>query len=360
MRLLRLVVLLITSVLSTPVLAQGAPFGLEVIAEGLSQPLFATAPPGDPRLFVVEQTGAIRIIADGEVRDEPFLDLSGSISSGGERGLLGLAFHPDYASNGRFFVNFTDSDGNTQVVGYTVSSDPDVADPASAETLLSVEQPRANHNGGWIAFGPDGLLYVGMGDGGGAGDPQGSGQNPEALLGKILRLDVDAGGDPEVFALGVRNPWRNAFDGNDLYIADVGQNQWEEINVVSIDDVGANLGWNVMEGTACFQSESCDRDGLTLPIHVYEHGAGCSITGGYVYRGAAIPAIEGLYFFADYCAGILQSLRYAGPGAGATEITDYGDSFGSIGQVTSFGLDSAGELYVLTQDGVVRKFVRAG
>jgi glucose/arabinose dehydrogenase len=332
------------------------PFDLTVVGEGFSQPLFLTAPAGDPRLFVVEQTGAIRIIADGAVVPEPFLDVSEIISCCGERGLLGLAFHPDYASNGRFFINYTDGGGDTQVVGYTVSGDPSVADPNSASPMFSVEQPYRNHNGGWIGFGPDGLLYVGMGDGGSGGDPQGNGQNPDALLGKILRLDVDAGGAPEIFASGVRNPWRNAFDGNDFYIADVGQGVWEEINVVPIDYVGANLGWNVMEGPDCFGGGSCEQEGFVPPVHSYRHGPGCSVTGGYVYRASAIPAIEGHYFFADYCDGILQSLRYTAD-AGVTDVTSYADTFGKVGSVTSFGLDGQGELYLIVKEGRVLKFV---
>jgi glucose/arabinose dehydrogenase len=307
----------------------------------------------------VEQTGAVSIIEDGALREAPFLDLSDHISVGGERGLLGLAFHPDYARNGRFYVNYTDSQGDTRIVGYTVSAnDPNVADPDSAHELLSVDQPRSNHNGGWIAFGPDGLLYVGMGDGGGAGDPSRSGQNPDVLLGKILRLDVDAGGGPQVFAMGARNPWRGAFDGNDLYVADVGQNQWEEIHVVSLDDAGVNLGWNIMEGLDCFRPRSgCDQSGLDLPIHTYSHGVGCSITGGYVYRGHAIPPIAGRYFFGDYCSGIVWSLQYTGEGA--SDVVSYADTLGSLGNITSFGLDSAGEMYVMTHEGELMKFVPA-
>lgn len=339
-----------------PAFAQAAPFRLEVVAAGFDQPLFATAPAADARLFVVEQTGAIRIFAGGAVADEPFLDVGDLISAGGERGLLGLAFHPDYAQNGGFIVNYTDRGGDTQVVEYRVSDDPDRADPGSARPLLSVEQPYGNHNGGWIAFGPDGLLYIGMGDGGSGGDPQGNGQNPNALLGKILRMNVDTGSAPEIFVSGVRNPWRNAFDGDRLYIADVGQRAWEEINVVPLDDAGANLGWNIMEGPYCFEPrQGCDQSGLTLPVNAYSHAAGCSITGGYVYRGTAIPAIEGRYFFADYCTGILSSLRFEGEAVPA--VTRYADTFGGIGRVTSFGLDSAGEMYVMTQDGRLMKFV---
>jgi glucose/arabinose dehydrogenase len=346
------------TLLAAPATAQG--FKLELVSDDLNQPLFATAPASDPRLFVVEQTGAIRIIEDGALREEPFLDLSDRISIGSERGLLGLAFHPQYASNGRFYVNYTDAQGDTRVVGYTVSADdPNVADSGSANELLSVDQPRSNHNGGWIAFGPDGLFYVGMGDGGGAGDPSRSGQNPDVLLGKILRLDVDAGGGPQVFAMGARNPWRNAFDGNDLYVADVGQNQWEEIHVVSLDEPGVNLGWNRMEGFDCFRPQSgCDQSGLDLPIHTYSHSVGCSITGGYVYRGHAIPAIAGRYFFGDYCSGIVWSLQYTGDGV--SDVVSHIDTLGTLGNITSFGLDSAGEMYVMTQDGELMKFVPAG
>ena len=340
--------------LTAPVAAQAPAFSLEPVAEGLDAPLYVTAPVGDPRLFVVEQTGGIVIVEDGQVGATPFLDLSGEVSSGGERGLLGLAFHPNYADNGRFFVNYTDREGDTQVVGYTVSDDPDVADAQSAEVLFSVEQPRGNHNGGWIGFGPDGLLYIGMGDGGGAGDPLEAGQDPDMLLGKMLRLDVDAGGDPEVFALGLRNPWRNAFDGEQLFIADVGQNQWEEINVVGIDEVGVNFGWNIMEGPDCYQAESCDQSGLALPVHAYDHDEGCSITGGYVYRGSEVPAIEGRYFFADFCSASVWSLRYAD--GEATDVVDHTEALGELGPVSSFGLDGMGEMYVTLHDGRLLRF----
>ncbi|HHY50505.1 MAG TPA: PQQ-dependent sugar dehydrogenase [Alphaproteobacteria bacterium] len=343
---------------AVPVAAQSVPFRLRPVAEGLDQPVFATAPAGDPRLFVVEQSGRIRVIANGAASETPFLDVSDRISFGGERGLLGLAFHPDYASNGRFFVYYTASDGAITIAEHRVTDDPAIADADPIETLVSIPHPRGNHNGGWLAFGPDGLLYAATGDGGGGGDPDRNGQNPETLLGKLLRFDVDAGGDPEVFAIGLRNPWRNAFDGALLYIADVGQNEWEEINVIAAGEPGANLGWSVMEGQACYRpSDGCDQSGKVLPIHVYDHTEGCSITGGYVYRGSAIPAIEGRYFFADYCAGYLQSLVHA-DGA-ATEVTSYEGSLGPIGPVTSFGLDASGELYVMTQDGRLMQFVPA-
>ena len=338
-------------------LAQPATLTAQLVADGFELPVFATSP-GDDRLFVVEQTGRILILRDGTVQPEPFLDLRGQVSGGNEQGLLGLAFHPDYASNGRFFINYTDTEGNTQVVAYTASGE--VADPASAAVLFSVDQPYANHNGGWLGFGPDGLLYVGMGDGGSGGDPQGNGQTPEALLGKMLRIDVNAAGAaPEIFATGVRNPWRSAFDGDDLYIADVGQNAWEEISVIPATTPGANLGWNVMEGPVCFGRNDCDASGFVAPVHSYSHAdtGGCSITGGYVYRGAAIPEIAGHYFFADFCSGRVESFRYA-DGAVAV-LTDWTAQLGGNGPITSFGLDSAGELYYTTIEGGLFRIARA-
>lgn len=365
--------LLAFAVATPPVAAQPVELTARLVADGLDQPLYATTPPGDARLFVVEQTGRIRVVIAGQVADAPFLDLGGSVSGGGEQGLLGLAFHPDYASNGRFFVNYTDLDGNTRIVGYRVSADPNLADPASATEVLGIDQPYANHNGGWLGFGPDGYLYVGMGDGGAGGDPDGRAQNPHELLGKILRLDVDGaapyaipaqnpfaagGGRPEIFALGVRNPWRPSFDGNDLYIADVGQGAWEEITVISTADAGANLGWDTMEGPACFRARNCEQAGLTLPAHAYSQDTGgCSITGGYVYRGKAIPEIAGQYVFADFCDSRVQSFAYADGRAG--EVTDWTGQLGGLGAITSFGVDSQGELYITTIEGNLFELVRA-
>lgn len=341
---------------SSIALAQEGNVQLEPVVQGLDSPVLVTAPLGDPRLFVVEQTGRVLILVDGAVQPAPFLDVSDRISVGGERGLLGLAFHPDYASNGRFFVNYTDAAGDTQVVGYTASGD--TADPASATPLFSVDQPFGNHNGGWLGFGPDGLLYVGMGDGGSGGDPGNRAQDAQQLLGKILRLDVDAGAAPEIFASGVRNPWRMAFDGDNLYVADVGQVAHEEISVITTADAGANLGWNVMEGLACYEAATCDTSGLVLPILTYGHDSGrCSITGGLVYRGTALPALTGQYFFSDFCDGQIRSLSYAdGKAIGET---DWTDQLGAQGQVTSFGTDSADELYVMTIDGNLSKLVPA-
>jgi glucose/arabinose dehydrogenase len=345
---------------------------LEVVQGGFSAPIFVTAPPGDTaRLFVVEQGGLIRIIEGGAVLATPFLDVSDSITPGSERGLLGLAFHPDYAGTGFFYVNYTDLGGHTQVKRFTVSGDPDVADEASGLTILSVTQPFSNHNGGMIAFGPDGMLYIGMGDGGDGGDPQNHGQRPSTLLGSMLRLDVD-GGSPyaipgdnpyvahatyreETWSYGLRNPWRFSFDRttDDLYIGDVGQGQIEEVDFQpASSDGGENYGWNTMEGSQCYPSTSaCSSSGLTLPVAEYSHGEGCSITGGYVYRGSDWPALEGRYFYADYCNGWIRSLVVTG--GVAADLQDHTPDVGTLSQISSFGEDGAGELYVVSRSGTV-------
>ncbi|MEZ4585119.1 MAG: PQQ-dependent sugar dehydrogenase [Gemmatimonadales bacterium] len=351
---------------------------LATVASGLETPVFLTAPPGDDRLFVVEKRGTIRIIDGGTVRTTPFLDLTALVSSGGEQGLLGLAFHPDYATNGVFVVDYTDRSGDTRVASYRVSAqDPDRADPGSGHVLLAVAQPYSNHNGGMLAFGPgDGHLYVALGDGGSAGDPQANGQDRNTLLGSLVRLAVDgsgqgsipadnpfvgqAGARAEIWSYGLRNPWRFSFDraNGDLYIGDVGQGQREEIDVSTAADGagrGLNFGWNVMEGGNCYSpSSGCDRTGLTLPLLEYGHGPACSVTGGYVYRGAAVPNLRGTYFYADYCAGWVRSFRLeSGQPAEQREWTD----LGSGGRITSFGEDAAGELYLLTENGRVSRIV---
>jgi glucose/arabinose dehydrogenase len=353
----------------------GSAPALEKVADGLDFPLYLTAPAGDPRLFVVEKTGRVRIVRGDRVLDDPFLDLSGQVSAGSEQGLLSMAFHPGYAQNGRFFVSFTNLQGDSRVVEHRVSADPDRADPNPVQTILAVDQPFSNHNGGLVIFGPDGKLYVGLGDGGSGGDPFEAGQDLGNLLGKILRLDVDAaapyaipadnpfvrraGARAEVWAYGLRNPWRFSFDRatGDLYIADVGQNKFEEVNAVTAAQAsGLNYGWNVMEGTHCFEPEDgCDRAGLTLPVLEYGHGEGCSVTGGYVYRGAALPDLRGAYFLSDFCTGFVRSFKLAGGRASderrwpELEPTEHG--------VASFGEDAAGELYVLTSGGAVYKVV---
>jgi glucose/arabinose dehydrogenase len=343
---------------------------LEVVASGLTNPLQLTAPTGDARLFIVEQAGRIRVVQNGQLLPAPFIDLSNKLRYGGEQGLLSVAFHPQYSSNGFFFVNYTDTNGDTRVERYHVSSDPNRADAASAKQILFVKQPYSNHNGGHILFGPDGMLYIGMGDGGSGGDPQGNGQNKASLLGKLLRIDVNSGDPygipsgnpfanttgarPEIWAYGVRNPWRLAFDrtDNSFYVADVGQNAVEEINVVPAGTGGQNYGWNVMEGTRCYSSSSCSKTGLTQPVSEYSHSDGCSITGGIVYRGTKLTALRGHYFYADYCQGWIRSFRYVNG-----QVTDQRNwDLGNIGQVLSFGEDSAGEMYVLSGNGRVYRF----
>jgi glucose/arabinose dehydrogenase len=339
----------------------------ETVATGLTRPLYLTAPAADDRLFIVEQTGRIRIVKNGNVLAAPFLDLSSKVSGGGEQGLLSMAFHPDYGANGLFYVNFTGDDGDTRIERYAVSAHPDIADADSAVPILSVPQPFTNHNGGHILFGPDGMLYVALGDGGGAGDPSNNGQNSGTLLGSLLRLDVD-GGDPyavpgsnpfgnEIWAIGLRNPWRIAFDRAEgtLYIADVGQASVEEVNVVDDDESGLNYGWRIMEGSSCFGGGGCDDAGLVLPELEYDHGEGCSVTGGFVYRGSALPEIVGHYFYSDFCRGFLRSFRF--DGEDATELVDW--DVGGLGSVLSFGQDAVGELYVLSDNGRVVKLVRA-
>ncbi len=330
---------------------------LEPVATGFNDPL-ELKHAGDDRLFVVEQGGIIKILeADGSVNSTPFLDISSMISSGGERGLLGLAFHPDYTTNGYFYVNYTNTSGNTQISRFTVSSDPDIADPASELQMLSFNQPFTNHNGGHLAFGPDGKLFIASGDGGSGGDPQNNSQTLSTYLGKILRLDVDIpapyipADNPfvdnstvldEIWAYGVRNPWKFSFDTEtgDLWIADVGQNAREEINKILSTDAGLNFGWRCYEGNEPFNTTDCpDPSELTFPVAEYPHGSGCrSITGGYVYRGAEFPAIQGLYFFADLCTNEIGTVD------SDNNLVFHG-TFG-VSTITSFGVDVDDNLYL--------------
>ncbi len=339
------------------------------VASGLASPVHVATPPGDARLFVVEQPGRIRVIRDGQLRPTPFLDITDRVASGGERGLLSVAFHPRYDSNGFLYVNYTDRSGDTRIERYRASAaDPDRADPASALLVLGVDQPYSNHNGGHVLFGPDGKLYVAMGDGGSGGDPQGHGQNAATLLGDILRLDVDGGTPygipadnpfvgqpgkrPEIWATGVRNPWRLAFDRDSglLYVADVGQSRWEEVNVVRADRGGLNYGWSYMEGTHCYApSSGCPTEGLVTPALEYTHDDGCSITGGVVYRGAAISSLRGHYLYSDYCQGWVRSFRWNGSAA----VDGRSWTLGDLGNVTSFGEDSRGEVYLTSTNGRV-------
>ncbi|MEJ7604017.1 MAG: PQQ-dependent sugar dehydrogenase [Kofleriaceae bacterium] len=330
--------------------------------------------PGDPRKrwFILEQhVGRIRIVENGKLLAKPFLKLGG-LSTGNENGLLGLAFHPDYANNGKLYVNYTADDDDTHIVEYRVSaSDPDAVDPATRRELIEIEQPYSNHNGGHLAFGPDGKLYTGMGDGGSAGDPERNGQNKTALLAKILRFDVGAAKPvPEIVHLGVRNPWRFSFDAKTggLYIADVGQNLWEYVFVASTrDGAPRNFGWNVVEGSHCFGTRSCDKAGFTPPVAEYPHDEGCSITGGHVYRGKALPELDGRYFYADYCTGLLRSFTWThDPSSGTAPgwIRDHWDwkrsldRTGLLSQISSFGVDHDGELYIVELTGTIYQLVR--
>ena len=352
------------------------PVGLEAVVSGLAFPLYLTAPAGDARLFIVEKGGAIRIVKDGALLPTPFLDLTGRVASGSEQGLLGLAFDPAYAGNGRFVVHYSDVSGNTVLSLFHVSAgDPDQADPASETVLLTVEQPFANHNGGQILFGPDGMLYLGLGDGGGGGDPGGRGQAVTDLLGDILRLDVSDGttytippdnpfvgrtdARAEIWSYGLRNPWRFSFDAatGDLYIADVGESAWEEVDVATAAGGAgrsANFGWSVTEGQHCATTVGCDQTALTAPVFEYSHGEGCSITGGYVYRGAAIPELQGHYFYSDFCSGWVRSFRFQD---GQALDPQQWSALAPGGNVTSFGQDAAGELYILTAGGAVFRIV---
>ena len=346
---------------------------LQEVVAGLSFPVALTSPAGDDRLFVVEKSGAVRIVENGALLATPFLDLAGQLSTEREEGLLGLAFAPDYASSGRFVVHYTALSGESRISLFRVSADPDRADPASESEVLVISRPGTAHNGGQILFGPDGMLYIGLGDG--DNDDGGRGQSLRDLLASILRIDVSSGAPytvpsdnpfvatpgarAEVWSYGLRNPWRFSFDRatGDLYIADVGESRYEEVNYASAADGagrGVNYGWSRMEGRHCFGREGCDQTGLTLPVLEYDHSDGCSVTGGYVYRGAAIPVLQGHYVYADYCDGWVRSFRMQG-GVAVAE-ADW-PALRPGGQVTSFGEDAAGELYLLTQQGGVFKIV---
>jgi glucose/arabinose dehydrogenase len=347
---------------------------LQQVVTGLSQPVHLThAGDGSGRLFIVEQRGSIRVVRGGKLLPVPFLDISPLVRSGGEQGLLSVAFHPRYGTNGFFYVNYTNRAGDTVVARYRVSADPDRAEPASALVVLTVKQPYSNHNGGQLQFGPDGTLYIGMGDGGSAGDPHGHAQNPNSLLGKMLRIDVNVPpyavpktnpfvgpGPPrdEIWALGLRNPWRFSFDRHtgDLYIADVGQDSWEEVDVQAAGSHGGeNYGWNIMEGAECFAPPSgCSRAGLTMPVATYRTGQNCSITGGYVYRGTQVPPLIGTYIFGDYCSGRIWGLRKSDRAVWAMQ-----ELLATALRISSFGEDERGELYVVDHGGAIYRIQEA-
>lgn len=353
------------------------------VATGLTQPDFVTAPPGDAdRLFIVEKTGQIDILdlQNGQIQPSPFLDLSHQVSTAGEQGLLGLAFDPDFAQNGRFFVDFTDLQGNTEIRSYHVSStNPNLADPTSGQAVMTIPQPQGltDHKAGWIGFGPDGMLYIATGDGGGEGDPLGNGQNLHSLLGKMLRIDVNHDGfptdptknyaipadnpfvgqnaDPEIWALGLRNPWRDSFDPTTgkLIIADTGQDHWEEVDLGA---PGANYGWNVFEGPAIYAGGTISGGSLTGPVYAYPHqpgGTGNAIIGGYVYDGPG-DALQGQYFFADYVTSQVWTAQSVNGQWQATDRTsEIVTNAGRISNPDSFGVDGQGNLYIVDLGGDV-------
>jgi uncharacterized protein (TIGR03437 family) len=340
--------------------AQDADIRFVPVVSGIIAPTdVQNAGDGSGRLFIVQQDGTVRILREGALLPQPFLDIRSRTRAEGERGLLGLAFPPGFAAKQRFYVNYTDLSGNTVIAMYRVSSNPDVADSVGETALLHITQPFANHNGGQVRFGPDGYLYIGMGDGGSAGDPMNNAQNRGSLLGKLLRLDVEAepgsirippdnpfvnttGARPEVWAYGLRNPWRFSFDraNGDLFIADVGQDRWEEINYTSASSKGGeNYGWSMLEGLVCYRA-ACSMQGMAAPVAVYGHQNGdCSVTGGFMYRGNLSPGLRGTYLYADYCTGRMRILRREG-GQWVSSV-----ALTPGGQITTFGEDEAGEIY---------------
>jgi glucose/arabinose dehydrogenase len=353
---------------TTTTLAPLQSLQLQLVVDGLTQPVFLASPPDDPRRFVAERTGVVWLLDErGVPLEEPFLDLRDRVNSGGiEQGFLGMAFHPSFADNGRFFAYYYKQGAEqTQLSEFSISDDANRGDSSSEIPLLSFDKPTTRHNGGMLQFGPDGFLWMSLGEGGAASV---NSQDPTKLLSAILRLDVDSGnpygipadnpfafggGAPEVWAKGLRNPWRFSIDGDLIYVGDVGHEDFEEINIVSLDGAPYNFGWLRMEGSSCFQ-RGCDpvAENLTLPVIEYTHAEGCSVTGGFVYHGAAIPELDGHYFYGDWCGEWIRSFKYANG-----EVVDHQTRFEEAGQINSFGLDSEGELYVLTYEGSVKKIV---
>lgn len=341
---------------------------------GLDKPVWLThAGDGTGRVFIIEQAGFIRIVQNGELLPQPFLDITDRVGSRGfEQGLLGLAFHPKFAENGYFFINYTDRRGDTVISRLQVDFDtPDWADPDREAMVMVIPQPYANHNGGGVVFAPDGTLFIGMGDGGSAGDPQGNAQSLDSLLGKLLRLDIgngspytipqdnpfgDGGAKPEIWAYGLRNPWRFSFDAlnGDLYIADVGQDQWEEINYLPAGTPGgANFGWDFYEGTHPYGPQAAPTIPQTAPIYEHNHENGCSVTGGTVYRGETLPEFNGIYLYGDYCSGTIWGLLRNAQG-----VWQNAQLFTNLGAISSFGEDEQQEIYLVNHSGTVFRLER--
>ncbi len=350
----------------------------EPVVTGLSSPVDIThAGDGSGRLFITLQGGRVVIFDGVQILSPPFLDINSLVSSGGERGLLGAAFHPNYVGNGFFYVSYTDTAGDSVIARYSVSLDPNRADPTSGVILLTIPQPFSNHNGGQLHFGPDGYLYIGIGDGGSGGDPQNNGQDLGTLLGKILRIDVDSGfpftvppdnpfvgvvgAREEIWSFGLRNPWRFSFDRltGDMFIGDVGQNSWEEVDFQPANSTGGeNYGWRLMEGNSCFNPAiNCNNGTLTLPILAYDHSVGCSVTGGYLYRGSKNPNLNGLYLYGDFCSGLIWGAQEDGLGGwNTTVLLDTNFS------ISTFGEDESGEIYfahLSATDGTIYQVVQS-
>lgn len=350
--------------------------GLTTVASGLASPVDMADPAdGSGRLFVVEQPGRVRIVRNGQLDATPLLEITDRVSCCGERGLLGIALPPDFAQKGYFYLNYTtEALGKlqTRVSRFHLSADTDIADPGSEQIVLVYDQPYRNHNGGGLAFGPDGYLYIGAGDGGSSGDPQNRAQNLGDLLGKMLRIDVETGNPttytvpaanpfvgqtnvlPEIWAYGLRNPWRYSFDQQtgDLFIADVGQNAYEEIDFQpAASPGGENYGWRITEGSHCYNPNPCDTTGLVLPIAEYDRDNGRSVTGGFVYRGAVYPTLQGIYLYADYVTGRIWGLRPDGSRWENRLLLETGH------RISSFGQDAAGEVYVVDHAGAVLRVV---
>ena len=358
--------------LPTPVRPDFPPtIALEPAFTGFQSPVYLTHAGEEAQMFIVEKAGRIYLVENGVVQPAPFLDITDRVGSGAsEQGLLSVAFPPDFTATGHFYVNYTDQVGDTVIARYQVlTQDVRQADTGSEQVILQIEQPAANHNGGQLQFGPDGYLYIGTGDGGRAGDPWGNAQNPGVLLGKMLRIDVagtdtyvvpasnpftsQSGARPEIWATGLRNSWRFSFDRStgDLYMADVGQNLYEEVSVQpAVSSGGENYGWDVMEASHCFDPQTdCDSSGLVLPVAEYDHGQGCSITGGYVYRGTQYPQMAGVYFFGDFCSGNIWGLKQEATGDWKMALL-----LNAPINISSFGEDSTGELYVIDyRDGTI-------